>query len=304
MKLFSFLVYYLIVIPFSNLPYRILYIISDVMFLLLYYVIGYRKKVVYRNLSKSFPTHSRREHIRIAKQFYRQFCDTIIEGIKGLTISKEDIEKRMYNRNPELLEKYFNQGKSVIITTGHYYSWEWWFLGIDTPLKHKVVLIYKQLSNQYFEKKLQKIRSSFGVLPLPFQQVKDFFENHENGSYGYIFGSDQAPHNAGKAYWMWFLNQETPVAFGAEKFAVEKDIPVVFCKINKIRRGFYEFEYTEVSAEPTKTSYGEITAAYTKMLEETIINDPVGWLWTHKRWKREKPEGMELHGEPYLPNLD
>lgn len=301
MKAFSFLVYYLIVIPFSSLPYRILYLISDVMFLLLYYVIGYRKKVVYRNLSKSFPTHSRREHIRIAKQFYRQFCDTIVEGIKGLTISKEDIEKRMYNRNPELLEKYFDKGKSVIITTGHYYSWEWWFLGIDTPLKHKVVLIYKQLSNQYFEKKLQKIRSSFGVLPLPFQQVKDFFERHENGSYGYIFGSDQAPHNADKAYWMWFLNQETPVAFGAEKFAVEKDIPVVFCKINKIKRGFYEFEYTEVSAEPTKTSYGEITASYTKMLEETIINDPVGWLWTHKRWKREKPIGMVVHGEPIYP---
>ena len=87
------------------------------------------------------------------------------------------------------------------------------------------------------------------------------------------------------------------MAFGAEKFAVEKDIPVVFCRINKIRRGFYEFEYIDIESEPTKTNYGDITKKYTAILEETINHDPVGWLWTHKRWKREKPAGMEVHGK-------
>jgi len=267
------------------------------MFFLIYYVVGYRKKVVMQNLKKSFPVNGKRENKLIARKFYRQFWDTLIEGIKGLTMSLEDIHERMYNRNPKLLDKYFEQGKSVIITTGHYYSWEWWFLGIDTPVRHKIVLIYKALSNTYLEEKLKYIRSSFGVLPLPFQQVRSFFSDHENGTYGYIFGSDQAPHKANKAYWLWFLNQETPVAFGAEKFAVEKDIPVVFCRINKIRRGFYEFEYIDIESEPTKTNYGDITKKYTAILEETINHDPVGWLWTHKRWKREKPAGMEVHGK-------
>ncbi len=268
------------------------------MYVLIYYVIGYRKKVVMKNLRNSFPINSKIENKRIARKFYRQFCDTLIEGVKGLTMSREAIHERMYNRNPEILNKYFDQGKSVIITTGHYYSWEWWFLGIDMPVRHKIVLIYKELSNSYLEEKLKYIRSSFGVTPLPFQNVRDFFKEQENGTFGYIFGSDQAPHKANKAYWMWFLNQETPVAFGAEKFAVEKDIPVVFCRINKIRRGFYEFEYVDVESNPTTTNYGEITTKYTKLLEETIANDPIGWLWTHKRWKREKPKGMKVYGRP------
>ncbi len=300
MKIFSALFYYGIVIPFSSLPSRVLYLISDLVFILIYHIVRYRRKVVMQNLQNSFPTHSKKENQVIAKKFYRQFCDTLIEGIKGLTMSREDIHSRMFNRNPELINNYFDQGKSVIITTGHYYSWEWWFLGIDTPVKHKIVLIYKELSNRYLENKLKHIRSSFGVLPLPFQEVRTFFKDRENGSYGYVFGSDQAPHNAKKAYWTWFLNQETPVAFGAEKFAVEKDIPVVFCRIYKIRRGYYEFEYVDIESNPTATQYGDITAKYTAILEETIAKDPVGWLWTHKRWKREKPEGMKVHGKPNL----
>ncbi len=290
----------MIVIPFSGLPYKVLYLISDLVFILIFHVVRYRRKVVIQNLENSFPAHSKKENQIIARKFYRQFCDTLIEGIKGLTISQEDIDQRMYNRNPELIDKYFDEGKSVIITTGHYYSWEWWFLGIDIPVKHKIVMIYKELSNRYLETKLKHIRSSFGVLPLPFQGVRAFFKEKENGSYGYIFGSDQAPHNASKAYWMWFLNQETPVAFGAEKFAVEKDIPVVFCRINKIKRGYYEFEYIDIESNPTTTQYGDITHKYTTVLEETIAKDPVGWLWTHKRWKREKPEGMKVHGKPNL----
>lgn len=287
--------YYLLIVPFSSLPMSVLYGISDGLFVLIYYVLGYRKKVVMQNLMRSFPKKTEKERLGIARDFYRQFCDTLIEGVKGLTISKSEIQRRMHCKNPELIDQYFCQGKSVIITTGHYYSWEWWFLGIDLPVQHKIVLIYKQLSNVFFEGQLKKIRASFGVLPLPFERVKSFFATEENGSYGYIFGSDQAPHNANRAYWMWFLNQETPVAFGAEKFATEKDIPVVFCRIIKLKRGYYEFEYVDISGEPSKTSYGEITQKYTRVLEETIKTDPVGWLWTHKRWKREKPEGMIVH---------
>ena len=300
MKIFSAIFYYGIVIAISSIPYKVLYLISDLVFILIFHIVRYRRKVVIQNLENAFPAHSKTENEVIARKFYRQFCDTLIEGIKGLTISQEDIHKRMYNRNPELIDKYFDEGKSVIITTGHYYSWEWWFLGIDIPVKHKIVLIYKELSNRYLETKLKRIRSSFGILPLPFQGVRAFFKEKENGSYGYIFGSDQAPHNPSKAYWMWFLNQETPVAFGAEKFAVEKDIPVVFCRINKIKRGYYEFEYIDIESNPTATQYGDITHKYTTVLEETIAKDPIGWLWTHRRWKREKPEGMKVHGKPHL----
>lgn len=274
---------------------RLLYGISDFAFYVLYRIIGYRKSVVRANLKNSFPDKNFKEIKTIEINFYRQFCDNIIEGIKGLTISKKEIAKRMICKNPELLNKYYDQGKSVIITTGHYYSWELWFLAIDMPVKHKIVLIYKPLSNTYFERKLKSIRASFGSIPIPFKAVRDFFTKEENGTYGYIFGSDQAPHNASRAYWAHFLNQETPIAFGAEKFATDRDIPVVFCKINRVKRGYYEFEYVEISSEPTETDYGDITKGFTRELEKTIQNDPVGWLWSHKRWKRKKPEGMEVH---------
>lgn len=294
-KLPSILLYYLIVFPLSSLPFFLLYRVSDIACFLLYRVVGYRLETVRTNLRKSFPDKPASELREIERKFYQQFCDNIIEGLKGLTLSKGAVRKRMKCRNPELIDRLFEDGNSVIITTGHYYSWELWFLGIDMPVKHKIVLIYKKLSNQYFEQKMKSIRSSFGVLPLKFEDVRDFFHSKENGSYGYIFGSDQAPHNANKAYWLHFLNQETPVAFGAEKFAVEKNIPVVFCRILPVKRGYYEFEYVSIENNPTQTEYGDITKAYTKVLEETIQADPVGWLWTHKRWKREKPEGMTVH---------
>jgi KDO2-lipid IV(A) lauroyltransferase len=293
-KLFSAALYYLLLIPISLLPFSIIYFISDFVYVLLYRIVGYRKSVVRQNLRNSFPDKSAAELLDIERKFYSQFCDNILEGLKGLTLSKEEVMRRMKCRNPELLNGYFDQGKSVIITTGHYYSWELWFLGIDLPVRHQVVLIYKKLSNTFFEEKLKKIRQSFGVLPLKFEGVKDFFEKEENGKYAYIFGSDQAPHNANRAYWVRFLNQETPVAFGAEKFAGDKDIPVVFCRIIRIKRGYYEFEYVNIEAKPTKCQYGDITRAFTLELENTIKRDPVGWLWTHKRWKRKKPEGMEV----------
>lgn len=277
------------------MPFGVLYRLSDFVCFILYRVVQYRVEVVRTNLAKSFPEKNSNELRAIEKAFYRQFCDNILEGLKGLTMTKKGVLKRMKCRNPELLDAYFEKGKSVIITTGHYYSWELWFLGIDLPVKHKIVLIYKKLSNQYFEKKLHAIRSSFGVFPLKFEGVRDFFKNEENGSYGYIFGSDQAPHNANRAFWLRFLHQETPVAFGAEKFAVEKDIPVVFCRILPIKRGYYEFEYVNIESNPTQTNYGDITKGYTRVIEETIKNDPVGWLWTHKRWKRKKPADMTVH---------
>lgn len=293
-KFFSTLLYYLVVIPISAMPFFVLYGISNFAFFMLYRVVGYRKSTVRLNLKNSFPNKSAAELKQIEIAFYKQFCDNIIEGLKGLTLSKEQVKKRMHCLNPELLDKYQTQGRSVIITTGHYYSWELWFLGIDMPVKHQIVLIYKKLSNVFFEEKLKAIRKSFGSLPLKFEDVKDFFSSKENGSYGYIFGSDQAPHNAKRAYWVNFLNQETPVAYGAEKFAKELNIPVVFCKIKPVKRGYYTFEYVDICSEPTKAEYGEITKAYTLELQKTIHEDPAGWLWSHKRWKREKPEGMEV----------
>lgn len=294
-KLLSILLYNLVIIPFSSLPYFVLYKISDFIYLILYQVIGYRKDVVRTNLKNSFPEKSKEELLDIEKKFFSQFCDNILEGLKGLTISKKQISKRMVCKNPELLDSFYEQGKSVIITTGHYYSWEWWFLGIDLPVKHKIILIYRKLSNVYFEEKLEEIRRSFGSIPLKWEKVKTFFKEEENGKYGYIFGTDQSVNDVNRAYWLTFLNQETPVAFGAEKLAVDFDIPVVFCKINPVKRGYYEFEYEVVEANPKNTQYGDITKAHTRALEETIKNDPAGWLWSHKRWKRVRPEEMELH---------
>ena len=294
-KLLSTLLFNLVIIPFSSLPMAVIYRFSDFVYFVLYQIVGYRKDVVRMNLQRSFPEKTEEEFVAIEKAFYSQFCDNILEGIKGLTISKKEISKRMSCRNPELLDSYYEKGKSVIITTGHYYSWEWWFLGIDMPVKHKIILLYRKLSNEYFEEKLDEIRRSFGAIPLQAEKVKSYFQEKENGQFGYIFATDHSVNDVHKSYWLTFLNQETPVAFGAEKFAVEFDIPVVFCRIKKVKRGYYEFEYLEVEGSPKNTSYGSITKSHTKILEDTIKEDPAGWLWSHRRWKRERPESVELH---------
>ncbi len=291
MIVLNILLYYLIIIPLSLLPFRVLYWISDGLFFLFFHVSGYRKKVVLQNIRNSFPEKSEKEHIEICRKFYKHLCDVMVESLKTFTISKKEILKRIVCNNPEVVNKFYDRKQSIIIVGGHYNNWELFAVSIGLLFKHKGGGIYQPLTNKYFEEKMLSSRGKYGTNLVPVKKVKQFFEDNKNIPIAPIFATDQSPSNPNTAYWMKFLNQDTGVLFGAEKFAKEYNFPVVYCRMNKIRRGFYTLDFFDVTDTPKETAFGEITEKATHLLEKDILTAPEFWLWSHRRWKHKRPEG-------------
>lgn len=244
--------------------------------------------MVRENIRKSFPEKSEAERKKIETGFFKHLADVLLEGLKIFTISKKNLQKHISCKNPEILNRYFEKGKSVIIAVGHYNSWELMLTGFNTFLRHKAVVIYQPLSNSFLDKKLCEARSERGTLMLPAKEVKQFFQAPSENLYATVFAIDQSPPNPERSYWMNFLNQDTPVLFGTEKYAKDFDLPVIYARLLKIKRGFYQLEFEEAVADPAKTQYGEITEKVTRLLEKDIIAKPEYWLWSHKRWKHSR----------------
>ena len=289
MNILNNLFYYGIITPISLLPFPLLYGLSDFLYYVIYYGFGYRKKVVFQNLRNSFPEKTKGEHIEIAKKFYRHFCDLTLESLKVFTISEKEVNDRMVLKNPEVVDRFFDQGKSVIIAGGHYNNWELFAVAIDSMVKHQTIAIYKTLTSKYFDEKMQVTRGKYGLRMISAKLVKEVFESEKDNLTATIFGIDQSPPFADKCHWMTFLNQDTGVLFGAEKYAKDYDYPVVYCRINKEKRGYYSFEFEDVSDRPNQTKHGEIVEKVTRMLELDILKKPEFWLWSHKRWKHKRP---------------
>jgi len=285
------IIYYLIIKPLSRLPLSLLYYLSDFIFILVYHLLGYRKKVVFSNLRNSFPGKDSDEIKEIAQRFYHHFCDVIIESIKLFSISREEGIKRFKVVNPEISDKYFDEGKSLIGVGGHYNNWEMLATLLDPQIKHQSVGIYTKLTNPFFEKKFSQSRTKFGMELLPKKEVKQFYAEDNNRLTIAIFAIDQSPSSATKrVYWMDFLNQETPVMFGSEKYAREYNYPVLFATVNKIKRGYYELAFEVLEENPTQAEYGSIIEKATRRLEKQILEKPEFWLWSHKRWKRKRED--------------
>ena len=290
MRALNYLLYYGFIIPLSLLPFRVLYIISDGLYFLFYYVIRYRKEVVVTNIKNSFPTKTDEEIEFITKRFYAHFCDLVLESLKIFTISEKDAKKRMCFKNPELLNRFAQQHKSVIIMGGHSNNWEMLAVTVAGAMKHKAQAIYKPLSSLFFDKRMRATRGKFGLNMISTKKVKEYFEKEKGNLSATIFGIDQSPGNPEKCYWTTFLNQDTGVLFGAEKFAKEYNYAVVYGRINKESRGYYSFEFLDITDSPQQTNHGEITEKATRMIETDIIANPQYWLWTHKRWKHKRPK--------------
>jgi len=288
MRLLNVLFYYGILIPISYLPYPVLYVLSDGLYILLFRIIGYRKAVVIKNIRNSFPEKSEKEQLQIVDAFYKHLCDLIVESIKVFSISENQIHQRMKILNPEYINKYFEQNQSVILAGGHYNNWELFAVAIDAAIKHDAVAIYKPLSNLFFDEKMRYSRGKFGLKMISTKAVRQEFEKTD-GLRVIIFGIDQFPGNHRDSYRTKFLNQDTAMAFGVEKYAKEFNYPVLSGRINKVKRGHYEFEFTDAIETPQATSYGEITNRINLLLENDIILKPQYWLWSHKRWKLPRP---------------
>jgi KDO2-lipid IV(A) lauroyltransferase len=273
------------------LPLRILYLSSDFLFLLMYYFPGYRRKIVAANLRNSFPEKSQQELNIIEKKFYHHLCDLFVEVLNMTHMSKRELVKRIHFTNPELIYRFYNEGRDIIAIMGHYCNWEW--LSSDPIfVKQQMVSVYKPLQNKHFDKFMNNIRTRYGMVLIPMRQIaREIIENRKNNIRSiYAFITDQTPSDGDIKFWTKFLNQDTPVYLGAEKIAVKYDMPVVFVNISKIRRGFYTFS-TELLFEHTAGLPEHlITETHVKRLEEVIRENPEYWLWSHRRWKHKRED--------------
>ena len=282
------ILYYFIVKPLSLLPMWILYRLADVLFILTYYVIGYRKEVVKENLFIAFPEMSEVERKQLARGFYKNFCDVFIESLKLFSISEKELSKRMIVHDVDNLKPYFDQGRSIVGLISHVSNWEWMVIS-DKVLSHRSLGIMTPLSNKFLHKKVVDSRTKFGCRAIPKAEVKKVISETTEPTV-YFFASDQSPHRAKSAYWTKFFGRYTAVQYGAEKFAKEYDMPVFHFRIRRVKRGYYEVYNTALELNPVESSYGSILETYCIELEEHIRNNKTDWLWTHRRWKHTKPD--------------
>jgi Kdo2-lipid IVA lauroyltransferase/acyltransferase len=296
MGIINRIVYYGFVIPLSLLPFWALYGLSDVLCVLMYHVVGYRKKVVFTNLRNSFPNMSEKERLKLAKNFYRHFCDVTLESLKLFTISDKEARERMVYFDHHVVQKYFEQGRSLIVAMAHYHNWELVAVTVDQQMQHQAYAIYKPLTSPYFDKKMLVSREKYGLKMIRNNEVKQDFEKMKNDLTATFFVIDQSPSFHSKPHWMTFLNQETGVLMGTEKYSKDYNYPVVYLDVQRVKRGYYTCRFVDVESDPRSTKEGEITEKVTRLLESYIIKKPDFWLWTHKRWKRKKDE-QKVHLE-------
>lgn len=284
--------YYLLIKPLSLLPLRVLYLLSDFLFFIIFHVIGYRKDVVFGNMRKVFKDKTEEEIKPIAKEFYKHFCDLIIESLKLFSISKKEVIKRCKLVNPELLNYYFDKGRNVSMVCAHHNNWEMAAVAFPPQAdKGFISVIYSPLSNKFFDKVMQDSRSKYGMHLIPKQEVLRFFTSKREKPTLIAFAADQSPQRSNKnVYWMDFLGQETAVMYGTERYSTRYDYSVVYLHIKKVKRGYYELILEDLVEDPNTTTKGEITEKYTRLMEKDIYGQPAYWLWTHKRWKKKRSE--------------
>ncbi|SDB84500.1 lysophospholipid acyltransferase family protein [Williamwhitmania taraxaci] len=273
----------------SWLPLRIIFIISDLLYIVLYRIVGYRTKVVRENLQKSFPQKTIKEILTIEKRFYHHLSDLTMETLLLPHITEKQIRKRCTFKNPEVINNQYNKGKSIICVMGHYGNWEM-FSGFQLQSRHKVVALYKPLSNQQFDNYFKKMREKFGVETVSMADGMRVLLRYDRSKTMTLslFIADQAPTRDQSNFWTTFLNQDTAVFTGVERFAKKTNFPVIFLSMQKKSRGHYEVEAELLSDNPESTTNFEITEAHTRVLEKHIQEQPEYWLWSHRRWKHKR----------------
>jgi Kdo2-lipid IVA lauroyltransferase/acyltransferase len=289
MQLLAFVLIYPLLWLVSILPFRLLYAVSDMLFFLLYHVFRYRKKTVEDNLKLVFPEKSESERKQITKEFFHHLCDMILEAIKSMNISVEDMKARFKFTNIEVIQDYEKRQKSIALMCAHYGSWEWIFI-LQAYTSHLTFAIYKKLNNVYFDKLVRKIRARYdSYLITTKESINVLVENKKKGLITINgFAADQSPKKEKAYHWNTFMGIEVPVHTGAEMLAKKLDMPVVFFSVKRIKRGFYETTFQTLAEHPNEFKDYEITDQFLKHVENQIHEAPQYYLWTHKRWKHRK----------------
>lgn len=289
MSFIAFIIIYPILFLISILPFRLLYVFSDFVYFLIYYIIGYRKKVVRANIALALPHLSEKERLIIEKKSYQHLCDMFLEMIKTMSISGKEIEERFVFSNLEIIKELEKKDKSIAIMCAHYASYEW-VISMNERVSYQGFAIYKKVNNPYFDKLVKKIRSRFKAYLITTKETRSVIEQNESkGNHAiYGFASDQSPQVKPQTYWSKFMGIEVPVYIGAEVLSKKYDMNVVFLKVKKVKRGFYQADIELISDNVNSIPDYQITETFLRKVEEQIHEAPEFYLWTHKRWKHRR----------------
>lgn len=289
MQFIVFILLYPFLWLISILPFRLLYIVADGVYVLVYYVVRYRKKTVRHNIALALPHLSQKEQLNVEKESYRHMCDMFLEMIKTMTISEKEMDKRFVFTNLELYQELEKKQKSIALLCAHYASYEW-VVSMNKHISFEGYAIYKKIANKHFDKLVKDIRSKFKATLITTGQTiptieKNFRKKHL-GLFG--FASDQSPQLSKTHHWGTFMGIETPVHTGAEMLAKRFDMNVIFLRTKKLKRGYYQATFELMFDNPKEVPNYQISDEFLRRVEKQIYAAPEYYLWTHKRWKHKK----------------
>lgn len=305
MQFIIFAITYPIIWFLSRLPMSVLYLKSDFLYFVIYYIIGYRKKVVLENLKLAFPEKSDAERKAISKKFFKHFTDLFMETIKAVSISKKEILKRYQYKNPELVKEILNKGRSIAFVSAHQANWEW-FANSPMVFNCRARGAYTSLGNTYFDKVVKSSRERFGFICYESTKTaKAFYEDYKNKVQSiYLLISDQSPQLEHTIYWKEFFGIKVPFHVGAETLAKKFNLVVINCATKRLKRGYYETEFQLITENPKELKNYKITDKYIALTEQLVNDQPEFYLWSHKRFKHKNKfeEWKKLKGVKHKGN--
>ncbi len=280
----------------ARLPFSVLYAFSDFLFFISYKIVGYRKKLVRQNIRKSLPQLSESEHLEVERRFYQNLCDYAVETIKLIGISKDELQKRVKYLNMELLEKYTASGHSVVLLSSHTFNWEWLLVAGSISLPVPVDFVYQPVKNSFFDSFILKARSRFGAYAVKRNELARELIKRKSIVRGIAVVADQYPgHGNDKRHQTTFLGQDTVFFYGSQQMATLIQAPVLYTIVEKVKRGYYTCCFALVGEPPYHKRDTIVIDNYAKAVEQSIYQQPEGWLWSHNRWKRRHLEAAVEH---------
>jgi Kdo2-lipid IVA lauroyltransferase/acyltransferase len=271
----------------SRLPFRVLYILSDFLFFITFYVVRYRRKLVQKNLRNAFPEKTSLQLKRIEKEFYKNLTDYAVETLKLLTISKDELTRRMRFVHEGFLEQFASQNQSILFLASHQFNWEWILVSASINFPMQIDFVYQPIKSKFFEKLTLLSRTRFGAYAIQRDEVARELVKRKHILRGIATVADQYPgYKKDKKHAAPFLNQETVFFLGTNSMAIMSQYPAIYYTIKKIRRGYYEAYPNIVALPPFEKTSTVVLDNYIKLVEQVIVENPSGWLWSHNRWKK------------------
>lgn len=294
MQYLGYFFFRLTVFIVSIIPFWLLYRISNIIAFILNHILKYRLKVIRQNLQLT--ENSISQDKTLIRDIYRNLSDIILESFKGFSMSKSEMKKRHKVTNPEILNALYKNNKSVIVTTGHYNNWEWGAFSPNFYVQHKIVGLYKPLTNPQIDTYMQRKRGKYGTILASIDDTSKYFKQYVNDQSIFLLAADQSPTKPELAIWVPFLGLPTPCPHGLEKYSDKYDLAIIYAHVKRVKRGYYEVEMSWIKKDNEQLKYVEATRRYMEKLDGIIKENPANWLWTHRKWKHiDRFDGIYSH---------